>query len=174
MPRCGLTDVIEHDQLWIGLHGEILDATILTPTTFSSVLSWLVMCVSLDLSVCVCVCVFLCVCFYVYICVCVCVHVCVGGWCVCMCVSCACVSVCMCVGGTCDHWGVPCSWPTSPPSSQDVVDTHPGLSFLSSAPEFHARYVETVSVPTWCALYWWLVGWVSEWVSGWVGGFVSG
>ena len=32
-----------------------------------------------------------------------------------------------------------------PPSSQDVVDTHPGLSFLTSAPEFHARYVETVS-----------------------------
>jgi len=30
------------------------------------------------------------------------------------------------------------------PLIQDVVDTHPGLSFLSSAPEFHARYVETV------------------------------
>lgn len=27
---------------------------------------------------------------------------------------------------------------------QDVVDRHPGLSFLQSAPEFHARYVETV------------------------------
>ena len=25
------------------------------------------------------------------------------------------------------------------------MDTHPGLAFLQSAPEFHARYVETVS-----------------------------
>jgi serine/threonine-protein phosphatase 2A regulatory subunit B'' len=27
---------------------------------------------------------------------------------------------------------------------QDVVNTHPGLTFLTSTPEFHARYVETV------------------------------
>eukprot|EP00731_Ephydatia_muelleri_P030091 Em0021g614a len=27
---------------------------------------------------------------------------------------------------------------------QDIVDTHPGLAFLQTAPEFHARYVETV------------------------------
>lgn len=29
---------------------------------------------------------------------------------------------------------------------QDIVDTHPGLIFLGSAPEFHERYVETVSL----------------------------
>jgi serine/threonine-protein phosphatase 2A regulatory subunit B'' len=34
------------------------------------------------------------------------------------------------------------------PLIQDVVDTHPGLAFLSTAPEFHARYVETVSETT--------------------------
>ena len=28
---------------------------------------------------------------------------------------------------------------------QNMVDTHPGLAFLNSAPEFHDRYVETVS-----------------------------
>ncbi|XP_033637518.1 serine/threonine-protein phosphatase 2A regulatory subunit B'' subunit beta-like isoform X1 [Asterias rubens] len=28
---------------------------------------------------------------------------------------------------------------------QDVVDTHPGLTFLIDAPEFHSRYVHTVS-----------------------------
>jgi serine/threonine-protein phosphatase 2A regulatory subunit B'' len=28
---------------------------------------------------------------------------------------------------------------------QDVVDTHPGLSFLKEATEFHSRYVHTVS-----------------------------
>ncbi|CAI8003443.1 Serine/threonine-protein phosphatase 2A regulatory subunit B'' subunit beta, partial [Geodia barretti] len=28
---------------------------------------------------------------------------------------------------------------------QDIVDTHPGLAFLATAPEFHARYIETVS-----------------------------
>ena len=33
-----------------------------------------------------------------------------------------------------------------PPSPQDIVDTHPGLAFLATAPEFHARYVETVSM----------------------------
>jgi len=27
---------------------------------------------------------------------------------------------------------------------QDVVDTHPGLTFLQDAPEFHSRYVQTV------------------------------
>ena len=27
---------------------------------------------------------------------------------------------------------------------QDVVEYHPGLSFLKSAPEFHSRYVHTV------------------------------
>ena len=31
---------------------------------------------------------------------------------------------------------------------QDVVDTHPGLTFLLEAPEFHSRYVNTVS--SWC------------------------
>ena len=30
-------------------------------------------------------------------------------------------------------------------SSQDIVDTHPGLEFLRAAPEFHSRYIETVS-----------------------------
>ena len=29
-------------------------------------------------------------------------------------------------------------------SPQDVVDSHPGLQFLSSTPEFHTRYIETV------------------------------
>ena len=28
---------------------------------------------------------------------------------------------------------------------QDVIETHPGLSFLQEAPEFHSRYVKTVS-----------------------------
>jgi len=28
---------------------------------------------------------------------------------------------------------------------QDVVDSHPGLTFLQDAPEFHSRYVQTVS-----------------------------
>lgn len=31
------------------------------------------------------------------------------------------------------------------PLVQDVVDTHPGLSFLKEATEFHSRYVHTVS-----------------------------
>ncbi|XP_033760767.1 serine/threonine-protein phosphatase 2A regulatory subunit B'' subunit beta-like isoform X2 [Pecten maximus] len=30
------------------------------------------------------------------------------------------------------------------PLIQDVVDTHPGLTFLQEAPEFHSRYVNTV------------------------------
>ncbi|XP_013414991.1 serine/threonine-protein phosphatase 2A regulatory subunit B'' subunit beta isoform X1 [Lingula anatina] len=30
------------------------------------------------------------------------------------------------------------------PLIQDVVDTHPGLTFLQDAPEFHSRYVHTV------------------------------
>lgn len=29
--------------------------------------------------------------------------------------------------------------------SQDVVNTHPGLSFLKEASEFHSRYITTVS-----------------------------
>lgn len=32
------------------------------------------------------------------------------------------------------------------PLVQDVVDTHPGLSFLKEANEFHSRYVHTVSI----------------------------
>lgn len=28
---------------------------------------------------------------------------------------------------------------------QDVVDTHPGLTFLKEAQEFHSRYVHTVN-----------------------------
>jgi hypothetical protein len=32
------------------------------------------------------------------------------------------------------------------PLVQDVVDTHPGLSFLKEATEFHSRYVHTVSI----------------------------
>jgi hypothetical protein len=31
------------------------------------------------------------------------------------------------------------------PLVQDVVDTHPGLTFLKEASEFHSRYVHTVS-----------------------------
>ncbi len=31
------------------------------------------------------------------------------------------------------------------PLIQDVVDSHPGLTFLQDAPEFHSRYVHTVS-----------------------------
>lgn len=27
---------------------------------------------------------------------------------------------------------------------QDVVETHPGLTFLKDAPEFHSRYITTV------------------------------
>lgn len=30
------------------------------------------------------------------------------------------------------------------PLVQDVVDTHPGLSFLKEAAEFHSRYINTV------------------------------
>lgn len=30
------------------------------------------------------------------------------------------------------------------PLVQDVVDTHPGLTFLKEAAEFHSRYVHTV------------------------------
>ncbi|KAG7487385.1 hypothetical protein MATL_G00022700 [Megalops atlanticus] len=30
------------------------------------------------------------------------------------------------------------------PLLQDIVDTHPGLSFLKDAPEFHSRYITTV------------------------------
>ena len=30
---------------------------------------------------------------------------------------------------------------------QDVVDAHPGLTFLKEATEFHSRYVSTVSNP---------------------------
>lgn len=30
------------------------------------------------------------------------------------------------------------------PLVQDVVNTHPGLTFLKQAPEFHSRYVHTV------------------------------
>lgn len=32
------------------------------------------------------------------------------------------------------------------PLVQDVVDTHPGLSFLKEATEFHSRYVHTVHI----------------------------
>ncbi|KAH9512367.1 Serine/threonine-protein phosphatase 2A regulatory subunit B'' subunit alpha [Bulinus truncatus] len=32
------------------------------------------------------------------------------------------------------------------PLIQDVVETHPGLTFLQDAPEFHSRYVTTVSL----------------------------
>lgn len=28
---------------------------------------------------------------------------------------------------------------------QDVIDTHPGMTFLDDAPEFHSRYIETVT-----------------------------
>lgn len=31
---------------------------------------------------------------------------------------------------------------------QDVVDSHPGLTFLKTAPEFHSRYVHTVMIIT--------------------------
>ena len=31
------------------------------------------------------------------------------------------------------------------PLVQDVVDNHPGLTFLQDAPEFHSRYIHTVS-----------------------------
>lgn len=34
------------------------------------------------------------------------------------------------------------------PLVQDVVNTHPGLTFLKQAPEFHSRYVHTVSAGT--------------------------
>jgi hypothetical protein len=30
---------------------------------------------------------------------------------------------------------------------QDVINTHPGLSFLKDAYEFHSRYVQTVTLP---------------------------
>lgn len=32
------------------------------------------------------------------------------------------------------------------PMVQDVVDTHPGLTFLKEATEFHSRYVHTVCI----------------------------
>ena len=31
------------------------------------------------------------------------------------------------------------------PLVQDVVESHPGLTFLQDSPEFHSRYVHTVS-----------------------------
>lgn len=31
------------------------------------------------------------------------------------------------------------------PMIQDVINTHPGLSFLKDAYEFHSRYVQTVN-----------------------------
>lgn len=33
------------------------------------------------------------------------------------------------------------------PLVQDVVETHPGLTFLKEATEFHSRYVHTVRIP---------------------------
>lgn len=33
------------------------------------------------------------------------------------------------------------------PLVQDVVETHPGLTFLKEATEFHSRYVHTVRLP---------------------------
>lgn len=33
------------------------------------------------------------------------------------------------------------------PLVQDVVETHPGLTFLKEATEFHSRYVHTVRTP---------------------------
>lgn len=35
------------------------------------------------------------------------------------------------------------------PPLQDIVDTHPGLTFLKDAPEFHSRYITTVN----CTVY---------------------
>ncbi|XP_063967008.1 uncharacterized protein LOC129278735 [Lytechinus pictus] len=32
------------------------------------------------------------------------------------------------------------------PIVQDIVDSHPGLTFLQDAPEFHSRYITTVSI----------------------------
>ena len=29
---------------------------------------------------------------------------------------------------------------------QEVVECHPGLTFLQDSPEFHSRYVQTVSI----------------------------
>lgn len=39
------------------------------------------------------------------------------------------------------------------PLVQDVVDTHPGLTFLKEATEFHSRYVHTVFHPFLSCLY---------------------
>lgn len=36
------------------------------------------------------------------------------------------------------------------PLVQDVVDTHPGLTFLKEATEFHSRYVHTVNNIMYC------------------------
>ncbi|XP_043926734.1 serine/threonine-protein phosphatase 2A regulatory subunit B'' subunit alpha-like [Protopterus annectens] len=36
------------------------------------------------------------------------------------------------------------------PLLQDVVDTHPGLTFLKDAPEFHSRYITTVGIHRKC------------------------
>ena len=36
------------------------------------------------------------------------------------------------------------------PLVQDVVDTHPGLTFLKEAAEFHSRYVHTVTILIMC------------------------
>lgn len=38
------------------------------------------------------------------------------------------------------------------PLVQDVVNTHPGLAFLKQAPEFHSRYVHTVSITQYFSL----------------------
>jgi len=35
---------------------------------------------------------------------------------------------------------------------QDVVDSHPGLTFLQDAPEFHSRYVQTVNLLFFCTV----------------------
>jgi len=60
---------------------------------------------------------------------------------------------------------------------QDVVDSHPGLTFLQDAPEFHSRYVQTVNLyfSRWagiscgdglvhCCCLWWYRHKVWEWV----------
>lgn len=39
--------------------------------------------------------------------------------------------------------------PTPPSAPQDVVNSHPGLSFLKEASEFHSRYITTVRTHPW-------------------------
>lgn len=69
----------------------------------------------------------------------------VSSVCVCVCVQ-VCMRVCVCVYQI--FVLISCSFLSDHARFffffQDIVDTHPGLTFLKDAPEFHSRYITTV------------------------------